>query len=61
MNRIMSWSTLALVLPLLVAAGATTPAAVAAQATPVVWNLPHVAAPSYYHTQNLNALSAKLK
>ncbi len=61
MNRIMSWSTLALVLPLLVAAGATTPAPVAAQATPVVWNLPHVAAPTYYHTQNLNALSAKLK
>ena len=61
MKRIMSWSTLALVLPLLVAAGATTPAPVAAQATPVVWNLPHVAAPTYYHTQNLNALSAKLK
>lgn len=61
MKRIMSWSTLALVLPLLVAAGATTPAPVAAQAKPVVWNLPHVAAPTYYHTQNLNALSAKLK
>lgn len=32
-----------------------------AQAAPVVWNMPHVAAPSYYLISNLNALSAKLK
>src|SRR2546427_10991447 len=31
------------------------------QPKPVVWNLPHVAAPTYYHTLNLNALAAKLK
>lgn len=61
MKRIPTWSTLALVLPVLVGAGPTTPAPVAAQAKPVVWNLPHVAAPTYYHTQNLNALAAKLK
>ena len=32
-----------------------------AQAKPVVWNLPHVAAPTYYHTINLNAFAAKVK
>ena len=44
-------------------AGGTTwrPAAVLAQAKPVVWNLPHVAAPTYYHVQNLNMLGAKVK
>jgi TRAP-type C4-dicarboxylate transport system substrate-binding protein len=40
---------------------AVTPAPVAAQAKTVVWNLPHVAAPSYYHTVNLNAFAAKVK
>src|SRR5207245_7474170 len=40
--------------------GAAYPA-VGAQPKPVVWNLPHVAAPTYYHTLNLNALAAKLK
>ncbi len=34
--------------------------AVHAQQT-VVWNLPHVAAPSYYLVTNLNALAAKVK
>jgi TRAP-type C4-dicarboxylate transport system substrate-binding protein len=32
-----------------------------AQAKPIVWNLPHVAAPTYYHTINLNAFGAKVK
>ena len=45
-----------------VAGGATlTPAPVAAQAKPIVWNLPTVAAPTYYHTVNYNAFAAKLK
>lgn len=37
------------------------PAPAAAQAKPIVWNLPHVAAPTYYHTINLNAFGAKVK
>jgi TRAP-type C4-dicarboxylate transport system substrate-binding protein len=32
-----------------------------AQPKPVVWNLPHVAAPTYYHIVNLNAFAAKVK
>ena len=37
------------------------PAPAGAQAKPIVWNLPHVAAPTYYHTINLNAFAAKVK
>ena len=37
------------------------PAPAEAQAKPIVWNLPHVAAPTYYHTINLNAFAAKVK
>ena len=32
-----------------------------AQAKPVVWNLPHVAAPTYYHTINYTAFANKVK
>lgn len=32
-----------------------------AQGKPVVWNLPHVAAPTYYHIINLNAFAEKVK
>ena len=48
---------------LALAAGGAAPLIlpVGAQPKPVVWNLPHVAAPTYYHTLNLNALAAKLK
>jgi TRAP-type C4-dicarboxylate transport system substrate-binding protein len=38
-----------------------TPRAADAQGRTVVWNLPHVAAPTYYHTVNLNAFAAKVK
>src|SRR5215470_3245524 len=42
--------------------GATAdPGSARAQAKPVVWNLPHVAAPTYYHTVNLTAFAAKVK
>jgi TRAP-type C4-dicarboxylate transport system substrate-binding protein len=48
---------------LAVAAGgaALVPSPAGAQAKPIVWNLPHVAAPSYYHIVNLNAFAAKVK
>lgn len=40
-------------------AGSSAPAG--AQAKPVVWNLPHTAAPTYYHIVNMNAFAAKVK
>ena len=45
----------------LVAGSALAPAPTRAQAKPVVWNLPHVAAPTYYHTLNYTAFANKLK
>lgn len=50
-----------LFLALLAGGAMLAPAPVAAQAKPIVWNLPHVAAPTYYHIVNLNALAAKVK
>ena len=51
-----------LVLIALVTGGtAWSPAPAGAQAKPVVWNLPHVAAPSYYHTLNYTAFANKVK
>ena len=45
-----------------VAGGPTmAPAPARAQAKPIVWNLPTVAAPTYYHTVNYNAWAAKVK
>src|SRR4030095_10997872 len=38
-----------------------TPAPSQAQPKPIVWNLPTVAAPTYYHTVNYNAWGAKVK
>jgi TRAP-type C4-dicarboxylate transport system substrate-binding protein len=59
MKKLTCLSVAVAVLTLL--AGGTAPTPVAAQAKPIVWNLPHVAAPTYYHTINLNAFAAKVK
>jgi len=48
-------------LSLLVLGASAGPVPAGAQAKPVVWNLPHVAAPTYYHTMNLNAFATKVK
>ena len=55
--------TLLAALAVALAAGgaAMAPAPVQAQAKPIVWNLPTVAAPTYYHTVNYNAWAAKVK
>lgn len=46
----------------LVAGGsALAPPPATAQAKTVVWNLPHVAAPTYYHIVNYSAFAAKVK
>ena len=61
MKTTLTWSTVALVLLALAAGGsALGPTPAGAQAKPVVWNLPTVAAPSYFHTVNYNALAAKV-
>ena len=45
----------------LVVGGATVaPSPVVAQPKPVVWNLPHVAAPTYYHIVNYTAFANKV-
>lgn len=62
MKRYATWIGAVVVVLALVAAGAElSPAPVGAQAKTVVWNLPHVAAPTYYHTLNLQAFAAKVK
>ncbi len=54
--------TLVLLTLALVAGGAAVaPVRVDAQAKPIVWNLPHIAAPTYYHTVNYTAFSNKVK
>lgn len=60
--KTLAWSTVAVILLALVAGGApVVPAPADAQAKPVVWNLPHVAAPTYYHTVNYTAFANKVK
>jgi TRAP-type C4-dicarboxylate transport system substrate-binding protein len=60
--KTLTWSTFALVLLALVAGdAAVVPAPASAQAKPIVWNLPHVAAPTYYHTLNYTAFANKVK
>ena len=52
---------LGLVVALLAGGASGRPEPAQAQPKPVVWNLPHVAAPTYYHVLNLNAFAAKVK
>ena len=46
---------------LLAGGAAFGPAPATAQGKPIVWNLPHIAAPTYYHTVNYQAWAAKVK
>jgi len=62
----MSKTTVCIVLTLILsglAMGGTAiaPPPAVAQAKPIVWNLPTVAAPMYYHTVNYNAWAARVK
>jgi TRAP-type C4-dicarboxylate transport system substrate-binding protein len=62
MRKRLMLGTAAVVLVTLLAAGsALAPAPAGAQAKPVVWNLPHVAAPTYYHTVNYTTFANKVK
>jgi TRAP-type C4-dicarboxylate transport system substrate-binding protein len=51
----------ALTVALAAGGAAMVPAPVQAQAKPIIWNLPTVAAPTYYHTVNYSAWGAKVK
>lgn len=52
---------LLIVVVLLVSGTALAPSPATAQAKSIVWNLPTVAAPTYYHTVNYQAWGAKVK
>lgn len=61
MKRLACLSVVTILVALGMSGAALAPAPAGAQAKPIVWNLPHVAAPTYYHTVNLNAFAAKVK
>jgi TRAP-type transport system periplasmic protein len=58
LTRILS---LVAVVALLAGGTALAPSSATAQAKPIVWNLPTVAAPTYYHTVNYQAWGARVK
>ena len=61
-KRTPTYLSIALALAALAAGGAgLVPAPAGAQAKAVVWNFPHISAPTYYHTVNYNAFAAKVK
>ena len=53
--------SLLVVIALLLGGTALAPRPATAQAKPIVWNLPTVAAPTYYHTVNYQAWGARVK
>ena len=61
MKKLACLSVVTALIALGLGGAALAPAPAGAQAKPIVWNLPHVAAPTYYHTVNLNAFAAKVK
>ena len=60
--KTLAWLSGLLVVTALMLGGAgVAPTPVGAQTKPIVWNLPHVAAPTYYHTLNYTAFANKVK
>ena len=53
-------TSLLVMLSLLAGGAAVQPPPATAQAAPIVWNLPTVAAPTYYHTVHYQAWGAKV-
>ena len=54
-------SLAAVLVALAVAVAALAPVPVDAQGKAVVWNFPHISAPTYYHTLNYQAFTNKVK
>ena len=54
-------SVAAVLVALAVAVAALAPVPVDAQGKAVVWNFPHISAPTYYHTLNYQAFTNKVK
>jgi TRAP-type transport system periplasmic protein len=61
MKTVTRITSLLVVVALLAGGAALQPAPATAQAKPIVWNLPHIAAPTYYHTVNYQTWAAKVK
>jgi TRAP-type C4-dicarboxylate transport system substrate-binding protein len=61
MKALMPTISLILAVTLFAGGAALMPAPATAQAKPIVWNLPHIAAPTYYHTVNYQTWAAKVK
>jgi TRAP-type C4-dicarboxylate transport system substrate-binding protein len=61
MNTLTRTISLLVVIALLLGGTALAPWPATAQAKPIVWNLPTVAAPTYYHTVNYQAWGVKVK
>src|SRR5437762_13067262 len=61
MKKTLLVHALAFVLAVFIPTTLSSPTPAGAQAKPVVWNLPHVAAPSYYQILNYTAVAAKVK
>jgi len=61
MKALMPTISLIIAVTLLAGGAALMPAPATAQAKPIVWNLPHIAAPTYYHTVNYQTWAAKVK
>ncbi|PYN96047.1 MAG: hypothetical protein DMD91_22975 [Candidatus Rokuibacteriota bacterium] len=60
--KTLTWITLIIAACALALGGATvSPITAGAQAKPIVWNLPTVAAPTYFHTVNYTAWGARVK
>jgi TRAP-type transport system periplasmic protein len=60
-SRLAPVGVVVLAVSLMLGGAGLVPVPVAAQERAVVWNLPHVAAPTYYHTTNLKAFAEKVR
>jgi TRAP-type C4-dicarboxylate transport system substrate-binding protein len=61
MNRKTAWVAIGMAAMFIGGGFLASPSALLAQEKTIVWNVPHTAAPTYYHVLNLKLLAEKLK
>ena len=61
MNRKRAWVAIGMVAMLIGGGFLASPSVLFSQEKTIVWNVPHTAAPSYYHVLNLKLFAEKLK
>ena len=61
MNRKRAWVAIGMAVLLIGGGFLASPSALFAQEKTIVWNVPHTAAPSYYHVINLKLFAEKVK